>query len=66
MNRSPLPDYGDHMTLREFVSSVQDGILTPDDGSGRFATETEMFKGTDCFDFKNRPKEATHVVWFNK
>jgi hypothetical protein len=62
----PLPDYGDHLTMKEFLAMVENGdVDDDDDGSGNYATATEMSART--VDLNNIKKTAwTHVVWFNK
>lgn len=64
-----IPDYADVMTLDEFVEAVKQGVFVNDDGSGYYATATEMS------DVPAVPSEIrkgllqpgfTHVAWFNK
>jgi len=74
----PLPDYGDHMTLEEFIDSCEGNCFIDDDGSGCFATATHMTNvrvspsqvvggGMDAVRKHTRyDPEWTHVVWFNK
>ena len=38
----PLPDHGDHMTWDAFSEMVADGGIEDDDGSGQYATATQM------------------------
>jgi len=62
----PIPDYGDYMTIEKCASYIDDGFFTDYDGSGNYATATEMseesFTPTTFI-----PKEKyTHVVWFNR
>ena len=64
-----IPKYGDLMTLNEFKESCEDALFIDYDGSGKYATKTQMStipvypsdvtKGILREDF-------THVVWFNK
>lgn len=65
----PIPDYGDLMTCEEFKDAVDEGSFVNDDGSGYYATTTEMSR------VEARPSDVrkhgfrrdyTHVVWFNK
>lgn len=58
------PYYGDVMKASVWEEQVRNGMFTPDDGIGYWATETKMRPDTDCFD--GCPEWATHVVWFNK
>lgn len=37
-----IPDYGHHMTLKEFIEAVKSGCLIDYDGYGRYATATQM------------------------
>jgi len=65
----PIPDYAYHMTREEFVECVNHGFFINYDGSGVYATATEMsdepaipseiILGVINTDF-------THVAWFNK
>lgn len=65
----PIPDYGDHMPLGRFIKNVKDGGFIDDDGTGYYATATQMTR------IEALPSEIkrgqvnhkyTHVVWFNK
>jgi hypothetical protein len=65
----PIPDYGYKFTLEEFREAVERGMFIDWDGSGYYATETEMSE------LRARPsairvgeieRDFTHVVWFNK
>lgn len=69
-NLAPLPDYGDLMTLDEFISCVRLDLFTDDDGGGcYYATEAGMSyeevspSDIRCGIINNK---WTHVVWFNK
>lgn len=71
-----IPDYGDHITLKEFEDSVLSNMFTNDDGSARLATSTQMsnvYITPSTFyylvtegELDKLDKWATHVVWFNK
>ena len=65
----PIPDYGDHMTMGKFVRYCKDGGFIDYDGSGNYATATEMsdisVSPSDIMSGVYR-KDFTHVVWFNK
>lgn len=58
-----LPNYGNLMTLAEFNESEDDGSLNSDDGSGYFATLTQMSQLSAS---GAAPAWATHVMWFGK
>lgn len=68
-NLVPIPEYGDHMTMEEFLDSVKCGGFIDYDGHGKYATDKIM---TDIIvrpsDYKKGliKKEYTHVVWFNR
>ena len=70
----PLPSYGFHMTWKDFVQRIDDGLLSDDDGSGSLATATQVsdidVQPSDVRIENNRAPQlhnwATHVVWFNK
>jgi len=62
----PLPDYGDLMSVEDFVACVKGGMFVPDDGIGYFATETEYDEKSCVWDKQNAPSWATNVIWFNK
>lgn len=65
----PIPDYGDHMTLQDWISACDCGGFIDYDGHGDLATADQ------CSNFQISPSErhlvkipewATHVVWYNK
>lgn len=74
MKMEPLPKFGeaDHMTIADFVMGVRTGLLTEDDGTGYYATMTEMSDVqvlaaiTSLAILSLRDPRFTHVVWFNK
>ena len=65
----PLPDYGDLMTIEEFINACKTGMFIDYDGSGRYATATEITT-IDVYPsdvMKDKlDKRWTHVMWFNK
>jgi hypothetical protein len=60
----PHDEFGELMTASEFDSDVEYKVFTPDDGSGYWATSTEMSK-LSVWSF-DKPVWATHVMWYNK
>lgn len=58
------PNYGDLMTIEEFREHTSYCAITPDDGSGEWATE-DLVSNKDCFG-DPPPPEATHVMWYSK
>jgi len=68
---TPIPDYADVMTVKEFSDSVKIGAFTNDDGSGYYANPPLMedhLNYLDCREiYKGNIKTGfTHVAWFNK
>lgn len=71
---SELPDkeheQGDIFTVKEFIEAIKKGWFNEYDGSGYWATETQV--SNSYFDFNSKnfgfPSEfkATHVCWYNK
>jgi len=62
----PIPDYADMFVLDDWRSAVKESSFIPYDGSGYYATETEMDPKSDVWDGTPAPEWATHVAWFNK
>lgn len=72
------PDDLDNLfTFEEFADAVQHNELTDDDGNGVWATATHrmdmnpftddmVWPSTFSVMCKLAPKDATHVLWFNK
>lgn len=63
-----IPEYGELMALQEFVEECVSGFFIDYDGSGYYATETQMTR------IRVKPSDVTHgkienwshVVWFNR
>lgn len=70
MALTPIPDYGDLMTLEEFEENCHCGGFIDYDGSGYYATPTHFDRSKPaspsdiCQGRVNR--NFTHVLWFNK
>lgn len=71
--RKIRPHEGQHMTWQEFVQNVREGAYTDDDGHASLATTDEVSDDrlypSEVGVFVrlgNKPKWATHVVWYNK
>ena len=65
----PLPNYGDHMTLGDFLDCVESGLFIDDDGFGEYATATQVSgKKVHPSDVlaKVIDTDYTHVVWYNR
>lgn len=62
--------WADVYTIKEFGEMVKCGAFIPSDGCGYFGSETHFAYEFDVWsllkDLGRRPKEATHVHWFNK
>lgn len=65
----PIPNYGSHMPMEEFIGYCKTGGFIDYDGYGNYATETQ------CSDFTVTPSDVirgsirngwTHVVWYNR
>lgn len=67
---SPLEDrFGEHLTLTDFIDCCTSGLFIDNDGSGYYATKTEVtdipISPSDIIEKEYR-KDFTHVMWFNK
>lgn len=60
-----IPNYGENLTIEEFMSMVEDCSIMEDDGIGYFSNGEKMNRKLDAFD-SDIPEDATHVIWFNK
>ena len=64
---TPIPDYGDLMTIEEFKKANKTGyLLQGEDGSGYWAFEdlvSDLY--VDIHALKPY-KSFTHVMWYNK
>lgn len=63
-----VPDYGDLMTVREFIENVYNGLFVDGDGFGNPVRNGLV--NNLCEIPPSRldkiPKNATHIIWFNK
>lgn len=69
MVATEIPEDSVLMTVEDFVDEVKSGAFTDDDGTGYFATPTQMVRALRayCAPWLQSPSpELTHVVWFNK
>ena len=64
-----IPDYGDIMTLKEFIEQVKDGCLIDYDGTGYYATKNRITNlsvyPSDIYKGKIN-KRWSHIMWFNR
>jgi hypothetical protein len=68
----PIPDYGDLMTIQEWIDSVDCGCFIDDDGTGNLAYKDKM-SNIEVYpsmvkdgEFNKIKNDFTHIVWFNK
>jgi hypothetical protein len=66
-----IPEYGDHITIDDYINSVQLKVYTSDDGHGYYATDKGMSYivthfWINCIKIMKYQCKFTHVVWFNK
>jgi len=64
----PLPDYGDLMTVADFIEACEDGCLIDYDGHGYPVKDGLMDDklSIDPSDRDQIPADATHILWFNR
>lgn len=66
----PIPDYGDLMTMADFISSVVDvGVFVDDDGYGNYSDGAMMCERSvnpSDVAYGHHETQWSHVVWFNK
>jgi len=64
-----VPDYGDEMSLEEFIECVKEGGFIDYDGSGEYAKDGKMSGITiHPSDVKHKAirKDFDTIIWFNK
>lgn len=59
----PEKDMNFLMTVEDFEDAEKANAILPSDGCGFWATEKQMSQKISCF--AQKPKWATHVVWYN-
>lgn len=62
----PIPDYGDLMTIEEYMECVNGGGFVDYDGFGYASDGKVMFTEKRIRPSDGEPFGYTHVVWFNK
>jgi hypothetical protein len=69
-NLELIPDYGDLMTIDEFIANVASGMFTDYDGFGHWCNSTHILSNDSVYPseagFLDCPPGTTHVVWFNR
>ncbi len=61
--KKEIPDYGDLMTMEQFINSVKSGFLTNYDGIGFYSDGEFIYEAVD---FQDKIKSFSHVVWMNR
>ena len=64
-----LPDYGDHMTIENFIQNCKVGMFIDYDGYGYLATKdrrSDIIISPSKIKKVGIPKWATHVLWYNR
>ena len=66
----PIPDYGQHMPIQEFIDACKKGLFIDSDGFGNYATPMKRCKHLTVSPLNvvkpgYRPP-SSHVVWFKK
>lgn len=60
-------EYGEVMTMKEFIEDVQDGCIDPDDGGG-YLHDGENATDVSCWDALyniNIARRYPYVIWIN-
>lgn len=63
-----MPKYGELMTVEEFRKAVEGGAYIDYDGRAnpaKLAVATDVYVRPSKL-WEELPKDATHVVWYNK
>lgn len=63
--KKPIPNYGDLMTMSEFVDNVKCGMFTDDDGCGVYS-DGEYILDDKYINIYNIDETKSHVVWYGK
>lgn len=64
-----LPDYGDVMTLKKFISCCKSGGFIDYDGSGNYIKDGKMSNisiSPSDIKFGNVRKDFDQIIWFNR
>jgi len=64
-----ISEYGDKMTISEFIEAAYEGAFSDDDGIGYYATEDKMTRivaSPSSLSMGIFDDRWSHVVWFNK
>jgi len=63
-----LPDYGDLMAIEDFREACKGGAFIDYDGYGHPVKGDKMMRSVAVLPSKLEeiPKDATHIMWFNR
>jgi len=63
-----LTDFGDLFTVEEFIELCKSGGFIDYDGFGYPVKNKKMNSDFIIFpsEFENIPKDATHIIWYNR
>jgi len=63
-----LPSYGDLLTVQDFLETCEGGGFIDYDGIGHPVKAMKMMESFDVKPSKRKeiPKDATHIMWFNR
>lgn len=64
----PIPNYGDLTDVQTFITACKAKHFIDYDGHAHPVKDGKMNPHVTIFpsQWKNIPKEATHIVWFNR
>lgn len=69
MYTEQIPKYGDLMTIQDFIENCEYRCLMDCDGYGYPVKDNMMSRELRIYPSTDRdlfPKDATHIMWFNK
>lgn len=68
MYNKQLPNYGNLMTVQDFIENCKIGGFIDNDGCGHPVKDNMM--NDDLIIYPSQrvliPKDATHIIWFNR
>lgn len=71
LKMSPIPEYGDLMTVEDWLDGVETALFIDYDGDGHLATATERSNIRICPSDITKKKITidprwTHICWYNR
>lgn len=63
-----IPNFGELMTVKEFINSCKEGWFIDYDGHGHPVKDNKMDDSICIYPSQLVliPKDATHIIWFNR